>query len=61
MIEDAYRLGNKENKILQILLGLDAPTARYCRERKNLYTFLEEISHYDEQLVLEKMTDNNSN
>jgi hypothetical protein len=59
MIEDAYPLGNEENKILQIRLGLDAPAARYCREWKNLQAFLEEIGHYDEQLDLEKMTNNN--
>jgi hypothetical protein len=61
MIEDAYLLGNEENKILQIRLGLDAPTAGYCRESKNLQAFLEEIGHYDEQLDLEKMTNSNDN
>jgi hypothetical protein len=60
MVEDSYPLANEENKILQIRLGLDAPAARYCREWENLQSLLEEIGHYDEQLDLEKMTNNNN-
>jgi hypothetical protein len=59
MVEDAHPVANEENKILQVRLGLDAPAARYCGEWKNLQAFLEEIGHYDEQLDLEKMTNNN--